>query len=55
MTRMGMLVIVAPGDVVPVEITVPVLFQSNSGADAAAATRVNAGAKMQSRGHTLSQ
>jgi len=38
-TRLGMRVIVAPGDVAPVEITHPLLFRSNSGAEAVAAAR----------------
>ena len=38
-TRMGMRVIVAPGDVVPIEISHPVLFQSNASAATIAAAR----------------
>ena len=38
-TRMGMRVIVAPGDAAPVEITHPALFQSKPGAAAVAAAR----------------
>src|SRR4249920_1789264 len=38
-TRMGMRVIVAPGDVAPIEISHPALFQSNSSAAAVAAAR----------------
>jgi hypothetical protein len=38
-TRLGMRVIVAPGDVTPIEIAHPVLFPSKSGAGALAAAR----------------
>ncbi|WP_197033750.1 L,D-transpeptidase family protein [Bradyrhizobium sp. URHD0069] len=39
-TRMGLRVIVAPGDVAPVEVAAPALFQSKPGAGALAAARI---------------